>query len=150
VTYHVFAPELIREDGTTFADDTDVIVVGTGAGGFTAAITAANNGARVIQLEKAQTIGGTTKKAAAAAREVEAMDEPGLALIERFLHRTIAHRSQLVLPTHGVPPSQSEEISRLRAGICGSRRVKFPLDCTFSTSVSYRDALTCNDASCLT
>jgi succinate dehydrogenase/fumarate reductase flavoprotein subunit len=66
VTYHVFAPELIREDGTTFADDTDVIVVGTGAGGFTAAITAANNGARVIQLEKAQTIGGTTKKAAAA------------------------------------------------------------------------------------
>lgn len=57
MTYHVFAPELIREDGTTFADDTDVIVVGTGAGGF----TAANNGARVIQLEKAQTIGGTTK-----------------------------------------------------------------------------------------
>lgn len=117
MTYHVFAPELIREDGTTFADDTDVIVVGTGAGGFTAAITAANNGARVIQLEKAQTIGGTTKKAAAAAREVEAMGEPGLALIERFLHRTIAHRSQLVLPTHGVPPSQSEEISRLRAEV---------------------------------
>jgi len=66
VTYHVFAPELIREADTTFADDTDVIVVGTGAGGFTAAITAAKNGARVIQLEKAQTIGGTTKKAAAA------------------------------------------------------------------------------------
>ncbi|MDT5199797.1 MAG: 3-oxosteroid 1-dehydrogenase [Mycobacterium sp.] len=66
MTYHVFAPELIREADTTFADDTDVIVVGTGAGGFTAAITAANNGARVIQLEKAQTIGGTTKKAAAA------------------------------------------------------------------------------------
>lgn len=57
MTYHVFAPELIREADTTFADDTDVIVVGTGAGGF----TAANNGARVIQLEKAQTIGGTTK-----------------------------------------------------------------------------------------
>jgi hypothetical protein len=45
------------------------------------------------------------------------MGEPGLALIERFLHRTIAHRSQLVLPTHGVPPSQSEEISRLRAEV---------------------------------
>lgn len=53
----------------------------------------------------------------AALHEVEAIDEPGLALVERFLHRTIAHRSQLVLPLHGAPPAKSEEISRLRADV---------------------------------
>lgn len=49
--------------------------------------------------------------------EIEETDEPGLALVERFLHRTIAHRSQLVLPMHGAPSAQSEEVTQLRADI---------------------------------
>ncbi|KXF56443.1 hypothetical protein AXA44_34430 [Rhodococcus sp. SC4] len=43
----------------------DAVVVGTGAGGFGAALTIADHGANVLMLEKAATIGGTTRKSAA-------------------------------------------------------------------------------------
>jgi succinate dehydrogenase/fumarate reductase flavoprotein subunit len=43
----------------------DVVVAGSGAGGFAAALTAASEGASVLVLEKAATTGGTTRKAAA-------------------------------------------------------------------------------------
>ncbi|MCU1477561.1 MAG: fumarate reductase/succinate dehydrogenase flavoprotein domain protein [Subtercola sp.] len=66
MTFQVFGAELAREADVVFDDETDVIVVGTGAGGYAAAVTAAKNGATVIQLEKGDSIGGTTKKAAAA------------------------------------------------------------------------------------
>ena len=42
--------------------EADVVVVGTGAAGFAAAATAFSNGASVVMLEKASTIGGTTIK----------------------------------------------------------------------------------------
>lgn len=41
----------------------DMVVAGSGAAAFSAAITAASLGARVIMLEKAKTIGGTTARA---------------------------------------------------------------------------------------
>lgn len=50
----------------TFDVETDVIIVGTGAGGLSAAAIAAEGGASVIVLEKADKIGGTTRKSAAA------------------------------------------------------------------------------------
>jgi len=61
-----FATELIHESDVRFDDEADIVVVGSGAGAFSAAITASKHGASVIQLEKAAHIGGTTKKAAAA------------------------------------------------------------------------------------
>jgi 3-oxosteroid 1-dehydrogenase len=45
--------------------ETDVVVVGSGAAGFSAAITAQTEGADVILLEKAATLGGTTIKSSA-------------------------------------------------------------------------------------
>ncbi|MDZ4044784.1 MAG: FAD-dependent oxidoreductase [Rhodoglobus sp.] len=44
----------------TLLDDYDVIVVGSGAGGLVAALRAAHSGMRVLVLEKASQIGGTS------------------------------------------------------------------------------------------
>jgi len=41
-------------------DEFDVVVLGTGAAGLTAAITAAEDGAKVGVFEKADEVGGTT------------------------------------------------------------------------------------------
>jgi 3-oxosteroid 1-dehydrogenase len=47
---------------TEFDHEADVIVVGSGAAGHTAALTAHRDGATVIMVEKAAEVGGTTKK----------------------------------------------------------------------------------------
>ncbi|MFE6904672.1 FAD-dependent oxidoreductase [Streptomyces sp. NPDC057717] len=66
MTYQLVGPELVRAADVRFEAEADVVVIGTGAGGFTTAIAAAKHGSSVIQLEKGMEIGGTTKKAAAA------------------------------------------------------------------------------------
>lgn len=45
-----------------FSQETDILVVGSGAAAFSAAITARQQGAEVIMLEKAAFIGGTTMR----------------------------------------------------------------------------------------
>ncbi|RJE47219.1 MULTISPECIES: FAD-dependent oxidoreductase [unclassified Dehalobacter] len=45
---------------STFDDEADILIVGSGAAAFSAAITARKQGASVIMLEKASSIGGTT------------------------------------------------------------------------------------------
>ncbi|MGN7780326.1 FAD-binding protein [Mycolicibacterium sp. 22603] len=50
-------------DVSPWSDDVDVVVVGFGIAGGCAAVTAAENGARVLVLEKAAAAGGTTSMA---------------------------------------------------------------------------------------
>ncbi|MBV8929159.1 MAG: FAD-dependent oxidoreductase, partial [Mycobacteriaceae bacterium] len=45
---------------TDWDTDVDVVVLGTGGAGLTAALTAATNGAAVAVYDKAATVGGTT------------------------------------------------------------------------------------------
>lgn len=49
-----------RTDDAAWACEVDLLVVGSGAGGMTAALTAALDGADVLLVEKADTYGGTT------------------------------------------------------------------------------------------
>jgi succinate dehydrogenase/fumarate reductase flavoprotein subunit len=54
------ATAIAMTPSTRFDEETDVVVIGTGAAGLTAAIAAAEAGARVIVLEKSGLVGGTT------------------------------------------------------------------------------------------
>jgi succinate dehydrogenase/fumarate reductase flavoprotein subunit len=49
---------------TTDDDDVDLVVVGAGAGGMTAALVAALEGQRVILAEASDQVGGTTSTSA--------------------------------------------------------------------------------------
>ena len=46
----------------SFSQETDILVVGSGGAAFSAAITARQQGAEVIMLEKAALVGGTTMR----------------------------------------------------------------------------------------
>ena len=50
----------------------DVVIVGTGAAGLSAALAASSKGARVLVLEKADVVGGTTAISDQVAAELEA------------------------------------------------------------------------------
>lgn len=55
--------QAIQETAISYVTEADVIVVGAGAAGMTAALTAAQEGASVILLEKSNKVGGNTAPA---------------------------------------------------------------------------------------
>jgi succinate dehydrogenase/fumarate reductase flavoprotein subunit len=57
--------KIVPADQVRWDEQFDVVVVGTGAGGFSAALHASRLGSSVVMLEKAPEIGGTMKKSAA-------------------------------------------------------------------------------------
>jgi succinate dehydrogenase/fumarate reductase flavoprotein subunit len=60
------APRVARAAGRSFDAEADVIVVGGGGAAFAAAVGAAQGGTRVMVLEKAASIGGTTARSGGA------------------------------------------------------------------------------------
>jgi succinate dehydrogenase/fumarate reductase flavoprotein subunit len=58
----IAATPLASTEVRRWDDEADVVVCGTGAAGFAAAVFAAERGLRVVMLEKAGVIGGTTAK----------------------------------------------------------------------------------------
>lgn len=54
----------VDSSATTWDDEVDVLVAGSGIGGLGSAVTAAADGAQVVVVEKAASIGGTTAKSA--------------------------------------------------------------------------------------
>lgn len=72
----------------SFDDEVDVVVLGTGGAGLTAALTAAVNGASVAVYEKAATIGGTTAVSGGIVW-IPAHDRAGEPLPSRMRSRTL-------------------------------------------------------------
>lgn len=79
--------------------DGDVVVVGSGAGGLVAALTAATSGLRVVLVEKADTFGGTTSLSGAglwapANLHVLAAGQPdSLELAREYMRHTVGDRT---------------------------------------------------------
>jgi 3-oxosteroid 1-dehydrogenase len=105
----IVSPTTSASAVSNWVEEVDVIVAGSGASGFTAAIMATDAGSRVLVLEKAAAIGGTSAKSGAGMwvpnnhhlREA-GIDEP-LDRTLRFLARTSRpHRYSPSSPTLGL------------------------------------------------
>lgn len=101
--------EVVKLDDKT----TDVVVIGAGGAGLTAAIEAKNNGAEVIVLEKMPLLGGNTKYATGGlnAAETSVQKEKGIEdTVDQFIQDTMKGGGDLNNPELvGVLANQSAE-----------------------------------------
>ncbi|MDR1620665.1 MAG: FAD-dependent oxidoreductase [Clostridiales bacterium] len=74
------ANKVVLQPGSAETWDTDVLVMGGGGAGFTAAITAAQEGAKVILIEKSSVLGGNSMVAGSAFNAVDLVAQSNMIL----------------------------------------------------------------------
>jgi 3-oxosteroid 1-dehydrogenase len=96
----------------------DVVVVGSGAAGFTAALTAAGHGAHTIVLERAAELGGTTRKSAAyfwipnnRFMRAAGIEDPRPQALRYMARLSRPDRYQADAPTLGLPAWEYEALA---------------------------------------
>jgi 3-oxosteroid 1-dehydrogenase len=102
-----------------FDHDADVVVVGSGGAGYAAAVTAALQGASVVILEWAETIGGTTAAGGATAwfpnnrsmREMHGLEDPRHAALEYMCRLAYPHEYDPTSQTLGLAQDSFELIT---------------------------------------
>ncbi len=91
----------VKLAGDDIEKTTDVLVIGGGGAGLSAAVTAAENGAQVILVEKAEMLGGNTVRAGGAynavdpdrQKSVEVANEKAMESIEKLIDKEMKRSS---------------------------------------------------------
>jgi len=107
------------EDNELFDHVADVVVVGSGGAGYAAAVTAALHGAKVVIVEWADTIGGTTAAGGATAwfpnnrsmRELHGLEDPRQEALEYMCRLAYPHDYDPSSPTLGLADDAFELIT---------------------------------------
>ena len=92
--------------------DTDVLVMGGGGAGFAAAITAAQNGAKVILIEKSSVLGGNTMVAGAAYNAVDPVAQSNM-ILTRSQKETITYNMKTISPSKVTMVYNSNSIDKM-------------------------------------
>lgn len=102
-----------------FDHQADVVVVGSGAAGYSAAVAAAAQGAEVIIVEWASVVGGTTEAGGGTAwvpgnpslRSLHGLDDPREQALQYMCRLAYPHRYDPTSPTLGLSPNDYELIA---------------------------------------